>query len=262
MDLLRKDPADQPPSAAAAAVTARPLEGAPLPNATVRVDSESVGYTPQRLTRRVGQHTIRVEKKGYMPAGRTVLFKPDMETPLIFELPTVRSSAKAQVAAPRRGDASGSRLRLAAEACRSRWRPFRNGASSCRCGCPAPPDDRPQASPRAAPEGRATPASPLLRARRRGRADPRRSRTDRRQPHRSRRASRHQPGHPLPPPRRVRHRVTYAADKRPPVAKYPATGICRFKNSLLTPLPADALNPPDPGGDRSLSCSSGAAQDQ
>ena len=85
MDLLRKDPADRPPSAVEAAVTARPPEGAPIPNATVRVDGESVGYTPQRLMRRAGQHTIRVEK--YMPAGRTVLFEPDMETPLVFELP-------------------------------------------------------------------------------------------------------------------------------------------------------------------------------
>ena len=210
----------------------------------------------------MGQHTIRVEKKGYMPAGRTVLFEPDMRRLSSSSCLPVQSSAKVQVTAPRRGDASGSRLWLAAEACRSRWRPLRNGASSRRCGCPAPPDDRPQASPCAAPEGRATPASPLLCARRRGRADPRRSRTDRRQPHRDRRAPRHQPGHTLPPPRRVRHRVTCAADKRPPVAKYPATGICRFKNSLLTPLPADALDPPDPGGDRSLSCSSGAAQDQ
>lgn len=46
MDLLRKDPADWPPSAVEAAVTARTPEGAPLPNATVRVDGESVGYTP------------------------------------------------------------------------------------------------------------------------------------------------------------------------------------------------------------------------
>ena len=242
MDLLRKDPADRPPSAVEAAVTARPPDGAPLPNATVRVDGESVGYTPQRLTRRAGQHTIRVEKEGYMPPGGRSSSSRTWRRLSSSSCP-VRSSAKAQVTAPRRGDASGSRLWLAAEACRSRWRPFRNGASSCRCGCPVPLDDRPQASPRAAPEGRATPASPLLCARRRGRADPRRSRTDRRQPHRSRRASRHQPGHTLPPPRRVRHRVTYAADKRPPVAKYPATGICRFKNSLLTPLPADALNP-------------------
>ena len=68
-------------------MTARTPEGAPLPNATVGVDGESVGYTPQRLTRRAGQHTIRVEKEGYMPARRTVLFEPDMETPLIFELP-------------------------------------------------------------------------------------------------------------------------------------------------------------------------------
>ena len=88
MDLLRKDPADRPPSTVEAAVTARTPEGAPLPNATVEVDGESVGYTPQRLTRRVSQHTIQVEKKGYMPAGRTVLFEPGMETPFVFELPT------------------------------------------------------------------------------------------------------------------------------------------------------------------------------
>ncbi len=69
-----------------AAVTARTPKGAPLPNAAVRVDGESVGYTPQRLTRRVGQHTIRVEKEGYVPAERTVLFDPGMDSPMVFEL--------------------------------------------------------------------------------------------------------------------------------------------------------------------------------
>ena len=68
------------------AVTARTPEGRPLPNATVQVDGETVGYTPQRLTRRVGQHTIRVEKDGYRPAERTALFDTDMDSPMVFEL--------------------------------------------------------------------------------------------------------------------------------------------------------------------------------
>lgn len=68
------------------AVTARTSAGPPLPNATVQVDGETVGYTPQRITHRVGRHTIRVEKEGYAPTERTVQFEPDMETPLVFEL--------------------------------------------------------------------------------------------------------------------------------------------------------------------------------
>jgi serine/threonine protein kinase len=68
------------------AVTARHADGSPLPNATVRVDGETVGYTPQSLTRRVGQHTITVEKEGYVPAERTILFEPDMDTPIVVEL--------------------------------------------------------------------------------------------------------------------------------------------------------------------------------
>ncbi|MEF8865734.1 MAG: protein kinase [Salinibacter sp.] len=71
------------------AVTARTVSGTPLPNATVRVDSETVGYTPQRITRRMGRHTIRVEKEGHTPTERTVQFEPGMETPLVFELSPV-----------------------------------------------------------------------------------------------------------------------------------------------------------------------------
>jgi hypothetical protein len=69
-----------------AAVTARTPSGTPVPNATVTIDETQVGFTPQRLTRRVGQHTIRVDKEGYVPAERTVLFDPDMETPIVGEL--------------------------------------------------------------------------------------------------------------------------------------------------------------------------------
>lgn len=68
------------------AVMTRTADGTPLPNATVEVDGENVGYTPQRLTLRVGLHTIRVEKEGYSPDERTVLFESDMETPIVFEL--------------------------------------------------------------------------------------------------------------------------------------------------------------------------------
>lgn len=68
------------------AVTARSSEGRPLPNATVQVEDETVGYTPQRLRLRVGLHTIQIEKDGYQPLRREVLVEPDMDTPLVFEL--------------------------------------------------------------------------------------------------------------------------------------------------------------------------------
>jgi hypothetical protein len=71
------------------AVTARSPDGTPLPNATVRVDGETVGYTPQRLTLRVGQHAIQLEKEGYQSVTRRVLIETDMETPLVFELSPV-----------------------------------------------------------------------------------------------------------------------------------------------------------------------------
>lgn len=69
------------------AVTAQTTDGTPLPNATVEVDGDTAGYTPQRLTLRVGERTIRVTKDGYRPTERTIRVDPDMETPLVFELP-------------------------------------------------------------------------------------------------------------------------------------------------------------------------------
>ncbi len=68
------------------AVTARAPDGPPLPNATVTVDGDTVGYTPQRLTLRVGERIIRVAKEGRAPAERTVRIEPGMDTPLVFEL--------------------------------------------------------------------------------------------------------------------------------------------------------------------------------
>ncbi|WP_103026505.1 serine/threonine-protein kinase [Salinibacter altiplanensis] len=68
------------------AVTARAPDGPPLPNATVTVDGDTVGYTPQRLTLRVGERVIRVAKEGRAPAERTVRIEPGMDTPLVFEL--------------------------------------------------------------------------------------------------------------------------------------------------------------------------------
>lgn len=68
------------------AVTARAPDGTPLPNATVTVDDDTVGYTPQRLTLRVGERTIRVAKEGHAPTERTVRVEPGMDTPLVFEL--------------------------------------------------------------------------------------------------------------------------------------------------------------------------------
>ena len=68
------------------AVTARASDGRPLPNATVQVDDQTVGYTPQRLTLRVGLHTIRIEKDGFELITRQVLVHPGMNSPLVFEL--------------------------------------------------------------------------------------------------------------------------------------------------------------------------------
>ncbi|MFB6248785.1 MAG: protein kinase [Salinibacter sp.] len=68
------------------AITARATSGAPVPNAVVTVDGEQVGYTPQRLTLRVGQHTVRVTKDGYAATERTLLVAPDMDTPIEFVL--------------------------------------------------------------------------------------------------------------------------------------------------------------------------------
>jgi hypothetical protein len=68
------------------AVTARASDGRPLPNATVQVDDQTVGYTPQRLTLRVGLHTLRIVKDGFEPITRQVLVHPGMDTPLVFEL--------------------------------------------------------------------------------------------------------------------------------------------------------------------------------
>ncbi len=68
------------------AVTARTPTGTPLPNAAVLVDGSRAGYTPQRLTVRMGEHRLRIEKPGYKPVERTVLFDPDMETPIVVEL--------------------------------------------------------------------------------------------------------------------------------------------------------------------------------
>lgn len=68
------------------AVTARTTDGAPIPNATIEVDGETMGYTPQRLALRVGERTIKVTKEGYRPAERTIRVDPEMETPLVFEL--------------------------------------------------------------------------------------------------------------------------------------------------------------------------------
>lgn len=68
------------------AITARTTDGAPIPNATVEVDGEQVGYTPQRVALRVGQHTVRVTKDGYAATERSLLVDPEMDTPIEFSL--------------------------------------------------------------------------------------------------------------------------------------------------------------------------------
>jgi serine/threonine protein kinase len=68
------------------AVTARTESGAPVPNATVYVDGTRVGYTPQRLSLRVGQHALRVEKDRFRAAERVLLVEPGMQSPVVVEL--------------------------------------------------------------------------------------------------------------------------------------------------------------------------------
>jgi hypothetical protein len=68
------------------AVTARTESGAPVPNATVYVDGTPVGYTPQRLSLRVGQHTLRVEKERFRASERILMVEPGMQSPVVVEL--------------------------------------------------------------------------------------------------------------------------------------------------------------------------------
>lgn len=68
------------------AVTAQTPDGRPLANASVVVNGEPMGYTPQRLSLRVGQHTIRVAREGYVPGERTLTVEPGLDSPLTFEL--------------------------------------------------------------------------------------------------------------------------------------------------------------------------------
>ncbi len=68
------------------AVMARAPDGTPVPNAVVQVGDSTAGYTPQRLTLHVGQHTIRVSKAGYAPLTRTLMMEDSRDEPLIFEL--------------------------------------------------------------------------------------------------------------------------------------------------------------------------------
>ena len=67
-------------------VTAQTMDGTPVPNATVTVDDSTAGYTPQRLTLSVGQHTLRVSKEGYAPLTRTLMMERMREEPIVFEL--------------------------------------------------------------------------------------------------------------------------------------------------------------------------------
>jgi serine/threonine protein kinase len=68
------------------AVMARAPDGTPIPNAVVQVGDSTAGYTPQRLSLHVGQHTIRVSKAGYAPLTRTLMMETSREEPLVFEL--------------------------------------------------------------------------------------------------------------------------------------------------------------------------------
>jgi hypothetical protein len=68
------------------AVTARTESGAPVPHAAVFIDGTPAGYTPQRLSLRVGQHTLRVEKERFRPFEQVVMVEPSMQSPLVVEL--------------------------------------------------------------------------------------------------------------------------------------------------------------------------------
>jgi serine/threonine protein kinase len=68
------------------AVTARTSAGAPIPNALVQVDGDTVGYTPQRLQLRVGQRRLRVSKAGYRPTERVLQVDDSLRTPLVMDL--------------------------------------------------------------------------------------------------------------------------------------------------------------------------------
>lgn len=67
-------------------ITAQTVDGNPLPNAEIVVDSTAQGYTPQQLQLRVGQHTITVQKDGFIPATRTINVNPGEQETLVFQL--------------------------------------------------------------------------------------------------------------------------------------------------------------------------------
>ena len=50
------------------------------------VNDSTVGYTPQRLSLGLGQHTVRLAKEGYEPSERTITVEPGESTSVTFPL--------------------------------------------------------------------------------------------------------------------------------------------------------------------------------
>ena len=68
------------------AIIARAPDGSPILNAEVVVNDSTVGYTPQRLSLGLGQHTVRLAKEGYEPSERTITVEPGESTSVTFPL--------------------------------------------------------------------------------------------------------------------------------------------------------------------------------
>jgi serine/threonine protein kinase len=67
-------------------ILAQTPQGAPIPNAAVFIDGTPRGYTPQRVTLRVGERRVRVERPGYALHEQFISVEPGMRSPLIIEL--------------------------------------------------------------------------------------------------------------------------------------------------------------------------------
>jgi len=67
-------------------VIAQTPAGAPIPNAAVFVDGTPRGYTPQRMSIRVGERRVRVEREGYAASERLITVEPGMRSLVVVEM--------------------------------------------------------------------------------------------------------------------------------------------------------------------------------
>jgi hypothetical protein len=67
-------------------ILAQTPQGTPIPNAAVIIDGRPRGYTPQRVSVRVGERRVRVERPGYVLHEQLLSVEPGMRSPLIIEL--------------------------------------------------------------------------------------------------------------------------------------------------------------------------------